>query len=138
MQYFVPEHQLCCIVAGQAPSFCDAGASDDIRRATELAYRAVSEFGLSSVVGPLAVASMGGGDEGSLMLRDSGEPSPVVCFCNNNITHDEKVSVMVFWNMSWLHLLLSSVKMQAVLRLTILSAWLRARLPDTGALSTAI
>ena len=62
---------------GQASSFCDgafhAGASDDIRRATELAYRAVSEFGLSSVVGPLAVASMGGGDDGSLMLRDSGE-----------------------------------------------------------------
>jgi len=50
-----------------------AGASDDIRRATELAYRAVSEFGLSSVVGPLAVSSMGGGDDGALMLRDSGE-----------------------------------------------------------------
>lgn len=48
-----------------------AGASDDIRRATELAYRSVSEFGLSAAVGPLAVASMGG-DDGSLMLRDSG------------------------------------------------------------------
>ena len=64
---------------GQAASFCHAGASDDIRRATELAYRAVSEFGLSSVVGPLAVASMGGGDEGSLMLRDSGELLSDVC-----------------------------------------------------------
>ena len=51
-----------------------AGASDDIRRATELAYRAVSEFGLSSAVGPLAVACMAGADEGSLMLRDSGKP----------------------------------------------------------------
>lgn len=52
------------------------GASDDIRRATELAYRAVSEFGMSASVGPLAVASMGGGgDDGSLMLRDSGELS---------------------------------------------------------------
>ena len=50
-----------------------AGASDDIRRATELAYRAVSEFGLSASVGPLAVASMGGSEEGSLMLKDSGE-----------------------------------------------------------------
>ena len=77
-----------CMCA-QIMSFCDAGlqkqifccsqvsavagASDDIRRATELAYRAVSEFGLSSVVGPLAVSSMGGGDDGALMLRDSGE-----------------------------------------------------------------
>lgn len=49
------------------------GASDDIRRATELAYRAVSEFGLSASVGPLAIASMGGSEEGSLMLKDSGE-----------------------------------------------------------------
>ena len=49
------------------------GASDDIRRATELAYRAVSEFGLSASIGPLAVASMGGSEEGSLMLKDSGE-----------------------------------------------------------------
>ena len=48
-----------------------AGASDDIRRATELAYRSVSEFGLSAAVGPLAVASMAG-DDGSFTLRDSG------------------------------------------------------------------
>lgn len=48
-----------------------AGASDDIRRATELAYRSVSEFGLSAAVGPLAVASMAG-DDGAFMLRDSG------------------------------------------------------------------
>lgn len=40
-----------------------------------MAYRAVSEFGLSASVGPLAVASMGGGDEGSLMLKDSGAPN---------------------------------------------------------------
>lgn len=59
----------CCLQVSAV-----AGASDDIRRATELAYRAVSEFGLSSVVGPLAVSSMGGGDDGALMLRDSGEP----------------------------------------------------------------
>ena len=38
--------------------------------------------------------------------------------------------------MSWLHLLLSSVKMQAVLRLTILVAWLKACLPETGNLSS--
>ncbi len=62
------KHIVCC---SQASAL--AGASDDIRRATELAYRAVSEFGLSSVVGPLAVSSMGGGDDGALMLKDSGE-----------------------------------------------------------------
>ncbi len=85
-----------CMCA-QIMSFCDAGlqkqifccsqvsavagASDDIRRATELAYRAVSEFGLSLVVGPLAVSSMGGGDDGALMLRDSGESH------TQNLTH---------------------------------------------------
>ena len=55
----------------QSLSFAVAGASDDIRRATELAYRAVSEFGLSSVVGPLAVSSMGGAED-AMTLRDSG------------------------------------------------------------------
>ena len=57
-----------------------AGASDDIRRATELAYRSVSEFGLSAAVGPLAVASMGG-DDGALMLRDSGVPLCCATLC---------------------------------------------------------
>ncbi|KAL0030458.1 hypothetical protein WJX79_006749 [Trebouxia sp. C0005] len=69
--------QLAMLMGGRAAEeltcgHLSTGASDDIRRATELAYRAVSEFGLSSVVGPLAVSSMGGGDDGALMLRDSG------------------------------------------------------------------
>lgn len=85
---------------GQASSFCDgachAGASDDIRRATELAYRAVSEFGLSSVVGPLAVASMGGGDEGSLMLRDSGEPFSIVFFFGGVLEHELAAFAVIF------------------------------------------
>lgn len=56
-----------------------AGASDDIRRATELAYRSVSEFGLSAAVGPLAVASMAG-DDGSFTLRDSGSTLTAIVF----------------------------------------------------------
>ena len=72
------KHIICC-----SQNSADAGASDDIRRATELAYRAVSEFGLSSVVGPLAVSSMGGADDGALMLRDSGESQ-----CEN-LTHSK-------------------------------------------------
>ncbi len=52
---------------------CDAvstGASDDIRRATDLAQRAVSEFGLSGSVGPLnvGVLAAGGADDGGLGL----------------------------------------------------------------------
>ena len=71
----LPEQDCCqCHVTGVSCTLAiRAGASDDIRRATELAYRAVSEFGLSAAVGPLAVASMGGSEEGSLMLKDSGE-----------------------------------------------------------------
>ncbi|KAL3136616.1 hypothetical protein ABBQ38_005856 [Trebouxia sp. C0009 RCD-2024] len=69
--------QLATLMGGRAAEeltcgHLSTGASDDIRRATELAYRAVTEFGLSATVGPLAVASMGGGEEGSLMLKDSG------------------------------------------------------------------
>ena len=50
------------------------GAMDDIRRATDVAYRSVSEYGLSAAVGPLSVASLaaGGGDDGILLSRESG------------------------------------------------------------------
>lgn len=37
------------------------GASDDIRRATDMAYRAVAEYGLSRRVGPLSLAVLKGG-----------------------------------------------------------------------------
>ena len=50
------------------------GQVDDLRRATELARRAVAEFGLSTAVGPLSVAALAaGGDEyGAPLLRDGG------------------------------------------------------------------
>ncbi len=49
---------------------------DDIKRCSSLAYQTVSEFGLSSAVGPLSVSSLanGGSDEGALFGRDSGAP----------------------------------------------------------------
>ena len=70
--------QLAMLMGGRAAEelSCEAvstGAVDDIRRATELAQRAVSEFGLSAAVGPLSVgALLAGGDE--FALRDSGSP----------------------------------------------------------------
>lgn len=46
---------------------------DDIRRATDLAHKAVSEYGLNSAVGPLSVNALAaGGDEYAAVLRDSG------------------------------------------------------------------
>lgn len=57
------------------------GAVDDIRRATDLAYRSVCEYGLSAAVGPLnvAVLAAGGGDEGGwLSVRDAGGTGRVV------------------------------------------------------------
>ncbi|CAL5228503.1 g11652 [Coccomyxa viridis] len=50
------------------------GASDDIRRCSSLAYQTVSEYGLSSAVGPLSVNTLanGGSDEPPLIGRDSG------------------------------------------------------------------
>jgi cell division protease FtsH len=40
------------------------GASDDISRATELAYRAVAEFGMCTAVGPLSLSALSAGASG--------------------------------------------------------------------------
>lgn len=45
------------------------GALDDIRRATDMAYKAVAEYGLSQTIGPISVATLSGGgmDDGGSM-----------------------------------------------------------------------
>ncbi|XP_059297692.1 ATP-dependent zinc metalloprotease FTSH 9, chloroplastic-like [Lycium ferocissimum] len=45
------------------------GAFDDIRRATDMAYKAVAEYGLSDTIGPISVATLssGGMDDGGSM-----------------------------------------------------------------------
>ncbi|WCJ29261.1 ATP-dependent zinc metalloprotease FTSH 9 chloroplastic [Euphorbia peplus] len=52
------------------------GALDDIRRATDMAYKAVAEYGLNEAIGPVSVATLAGGgmDEsgGSPWGRDQG------------------------------------------------------------------
>ncbi|KAM3309249.1 ATP-dependent zinc metalloprotease FTSH 7, chloroplastic [Capsicum chacoense] len=52
------------------------GALDDIRRATDMAYKAVAEYGLSQTIGPISVATLSGGgmDDGGSMPwgRDQG------------------------------------------------------------------
>lgn len=37
------------------------GAFDDIRRATDMAYKAIAEYGLNETIGPLSVATLAGG-----------------------------------------------------------------------------
>lgn len=71
--------QLAMLMGGRAAEHltCAAvstGAMDDIRRATDLAYKSVSEFGLNPAVGPLnvGVLAAGGGDEGAFLMKDSG------------------------------------------------------------------
>ena len=74
--------RLAVLMAGRAAEEAtgsgrvSTGATDDIQRATELAYRAVAEFGLSSRVGPVNanVLTSGGssGDDGALLLGQSG------------------------------------------------------------------
>jgi cell division protease FtsH len=53
---------------------------DDIRRATDLALRSVSEFGLSAAVGPLNVGVLAGGgsDDGAWLMRDNGNMAQTV------------------------------------------------------------
>eukprot|EP00884_Botryococcus_braunii_P002352 jgi/Botrbrau1/12117/Bobra.0186s0035.1 len=71
--------QLAMLMGGRAAEevTCrgvSTGAVDDIRRATDLALRAVSEYGLSALVGPVSMATLvGGGSEDLPVLRtDSG------------------------------------------------------------------
>jgi cell division protease FtsH len=71
--------QLAMLMGGRAAEevSCDAvstGAMDDIRRATDLAYKAVSEYGLSASVGPLSVGTLISGGDDYGLLKDSGSP----------------------------------------------------------------
>lgn len=47
------------------------GALDDIRRATDMAYKAVAEYGLNETIGPVSVATLSAGG-----MDDSGGSSP--------------------------------------------------------------
>jgi cell division protease FtsH len=78
--------RLAVLMAGRAAEEAtgagriSTGASDDIARATELAYRAVAEFGLSPRIGPLNVAALsaGGGEEGLFGRDGSGATAVAV------------------------------------------------------------
>ncbi|KAG2446832.1 hypothetical protein HYH02_008392 [Chlamydomonas schloesseri] len=79
--------QLAVLMGGRAAEHlsCGAvstGASDDIRRATDLATRAVSEFGLSRILGPInvGVLTSGGADggDGLGVLKDGGDMGRLV------------------------------------------------------------
>lgn len=52
------------------------GAIDDIRRATDMAYKAIAEYGLNETIGPVSLATLSGGgmdDSGALPWgRDQG------------------------------------------------------------------
>jgi len=61
------------IVCGRVSS----GASDDIQRATQLAYQAVSEFGLSEAVGPLSLQALSGGEDYLGLGREGGDVGEV-------------------------------------------------------------
>jgi cell division protease FtsH len=76
--------QLAMLMGGRAAEqlTCAAvstGAVDDIRRATDLALRSVSEFGLSAAVGPLNVGVLAAGsDDGAWLMRDNGKMATLV------------------------------------------------------------
>eukprot|EP00879_Flechtneria_rotunda_P011220 GHRR01011719.1.p1 GENE.GHRR01011719.1~~GHRR01011719.1.p1 ORF type:complete len:123 (+),score=40.05 GHRR01011719.1:266-634(+) len=77
--------QLAMLMGGRAAeqltcSSVSTGAADDIRRATNLALRSVSEFGLSAAVGPLnvGVLAAGDGDDGAWLMRDNGDMAKLV------------------------------------------------------------
>ena len=77
--------QLCMLMGGRAAeqitcTSVSTGAVDDIRRATDLANKSVTEFGLSLAVGPMnvGVLAAGSGEDGAWLLKDNGNISKVV------------------------------------------------------------
>jgi cell division protease FtsH len=83
--------QLAMLMGGRAAEevTCggvSTGAVDDIRRATDLALRAVSEYGLSALVGPVSMATLvGGGSEDLPVLRTDSGTRLITCerpLCN--------------------------------------------------------
>lgn len=50
------------------------GAVDDIRRATDMAYKAIAEYGLNETIGPLSLATLSGGgmDDSAPWGKDQG------------------------------------------------------------------
>lgn len=72
------------------------GALDDIRRATDMAYKAIAEYGLSQTIGPVSISTLsnGGTDESGRSVpwgRDQ-----VHFFINLSILFYSKFSVCLF------------------------------------------
>lgn len=55
------------------------GAFDDIRRATDMAYKAVAEYGLNETIGPISLTTLSGGG-----FDESGGSSP---WRRDNVIH---------------------------------------------------
>jgi cell division protease FtsH len=58
-----------------ACSRVSTGALDDIQRATDLAYKAVAEYGLSPTVGPMSVPTLSSGGDQESMFGGGGSAS---------------------------------------------------------------
>lgn len=70
------------------------GALDDIKRATDVAYKAIAEYGLNSTIGPISIPTLSGGG-----LDDSGAAFPWVkdqVFVHNFVSYSEILIVSVF------------------------------------------
>ncbi|CAI5999667.1 unnamed protein product, partial [Closterium sp. NIES-65] len=109
--------QLAVLLGGRAAEdVCfggriSTGAVDDIRRATDVAYKAVAEYGLSGTIGPMSVGTLAGGgldggggfswggkDQGRLsdqvqdevqqLLQAALEVARAVLVCNKGLLED--------------------------------------------------
>uniref|UniRef100_A0A061R7E6 Cell division protease FtsH n=1 Tax=Tetraselmis sp. GSL018 TaxID=582737 RepID=A0A061R7E6_9CHLO len=68
--------QLATLLGGRAAEqfYCgqlSTGAVDDIQRATSMAYKAVTEWGLSQAIGPVNISVLGSGSAEEVLLRDN-------------------------------------------------------------------
>lgn len=72
------------------------GALDDIRRATDLAYKAIAEYGLSQTIGPVSISTLSNGG-----IDESGGSAPwardqVQYFINLFVFFCSKFSICLF------------------------------------------
>lgn len=76
------------------------GSLDDIKRATDLAYKAVAEYGLSPIIGPISLATLSGGgldDTGSSFSWGKDQVISSFLAFGSKFMDDGDISNQVLW-----------------------------------------
>lgn len=82
------------------PGRASTGSLDDIRRATDIAYKAVAEYGLNHVIGPLSVSTLCGGGMDESWAAAPWDRKQVQHLIGSSLSN-KKHAVLSFWSKNW-------------------------------------